>query len=490
MRLILGGPGTGKTTRLLNIMQECIEAGISPSRIAFVSFTKKAAREARERAIDRFGLTHDDLPYFKTLHSLAYSQSGSSRNEVMGDANYKEFAEHAGVTLSRYRDNNIAAVGTDGDKALHVMSFAHATCMPLYDAWHHTGEGIEWHTLQYIAESYKHYKQDAHKIDFGDMLDRSIMHGGPLDVDTVIIDEAQDLSTRLWDVANSMFMTAQQTIVAGDDMQSIFRWAGANIDRFLSLTERPEVLPISYRLPREVFDLADSISDRVVHKYDKQWAPSDHDGAVHRASYSEPFDFSEGSWMILARNACFLTEFKQRVREVGYAYATNGATSVDAEEVQAILEYEHLRKGGSVDTERLTHVSEYMGHNRLNNLPHDDERMYTAKDVHDDHGFDINGTPWFDALLTIGDEQRQYYQAIMRNGAKLTDEPCIYIGTIHSVKGGEADNVVLSTDITYRTRCGYDLSPDDEHRVFYTGVTRAKRNLYVLDPSTTEFYPV
>lgn len=489
MRLILGGPGTGKTTRLLDIMAEEIERGTPPDRIAFVSFTKKAAHEARERAVEKFGLDHDDLPFFRTLHSLSYAQSGSSRSEVMNDAALKEFGELVGVAFSRVVSDCVLAVGSDGDKALQVMSYAHATRSSLFEAWHATGEAIEWFTLEYLAKSYEHYKQDTNRVDFSDMLDRYVANCDPLDVDTVIIDEAQDLSTSLWRVADHMFANARSKIVAGDDMQSIFQWAGADVGRFLSLTDEPEVLPISYRLSREVFDLANDIAARVAHKYEKDWRPSDHDGSVEHASYNEALDYSSGSWMILARSAYFLKEFKDRVRYEGYAFATNKGSSVDEDEVKAILAYEHLRKGGDVGASMLKFISEFMGHNRLRKLPGGD-RMYTALDVHRDHGFDIEGTPWFDALLTIGDEQRQYYQAILRNGDKLTGKPRIYIGTIHSVKGGEADNVALLTDITYRTRCGMDVRPDDEHRVFYTAITRTKKHLHIVDPATPEFYRV
>ncbi len=70
--LILGGPGAGKTNRLLTLMEEHLEAGVPPERIGFVSFTRKAAEEARERAKKKFGLTGDDLPFVRTLHSLCY----------------------------------------------------------------------------------------------------------------------------------------------------------------------------------------------------------------------------------------------------------------------------------------------------------------------------------------------------------------------------------------------------------------------------------
>ena len=57
--VILGSPGTGKTTTLLNKLETEIESGIKPNTIGFVSFTKRAIREARERTIDKFDINDE-----------------------------------------------------------------------------------------------------------------------------------------------------------------------------------------------------------------------------------------------------------------------------------------------------------------------------------------------------------------------------------------------------------------------------------------------
>ena len=54
INIILGPPGTGKTTKLLNICQEKKEKGIPWEKIGFFSFSKKAAYEARDRAGEKF----------------------------------------------------------------------------------------------------------------------------------------------------------------------------------------------------------------------------------------------------------------------------------------------------------------------------------------------------------------------------------------------------------------------------------------------------
>ena len=46
------------------------------------AFTQKAAYEARDRAIKKFNLTEDDLPYFRTLHSLAFRKLGIKKKKM------------------------------------------------------------------------------------------------------------------------------------------------------------------------------------------------------------------------------------------------------------------------------------------------------------------------------------------------------------------------------------------------------------------------
>ena len=74
---VVGGAGTGKTSRLLGLMEKNLVTGMDPLDIGFVSFTKAACREAAERAGERFGIKPHVLEqqgWFRTIHSICYRQ--------------------------------------------------------------------------------------------------------------------------------------------------------------------------------------------------------------------------------------------------------------------------------------------------------------------------------------------------------------------------------------------------------------------------------
>lgn len=68
--IVLGPPGTGKTTTLLNEVEKEMRSGVPPEHIGYVTFTRKGAGEAIDRAAKKFGFEADRMPYFRTLHSL------------------------------------------------------------------------------------------------------------------------------------------------------------------------------------------------------------------------------------------------------------------------------------------------------------------------------------------------------------------------------------------------------------------------------------
>jgi len=503
VKLVLGGPGTGKTTyfvgrdadergeELPGVIGNLLASGVRPEEIAYVSFTKKAAQEAAARAARRFGLDPRDMPHFRTIHSMAYRGAGVSHNEVMQREDYRQIARLLGVQFTGYYDpaDGPANPSKEGDLILQWMDYARARCIDIKQVWQQSGEAVEWKLVKKFVTTVDQYKQDMGKLDFADMLERFTSSGYLVPVKAAIIDEAQDLSTAQWNAARSAFRNVPTIYLGGDDDQAIHSWAGADVEHLLRIKAERIVLPVSHRLPVEVFNLATNIATRIRHRFPKDWKPATHSGHVHHVATPDNVKVNDGrTWMLLARNSCFLDDYAVMCKEQGVPYTKAGKRSVDADHVEAIITWERLRKGAEVGTEDAANAARFIRGFRYKAPTV--EGSTTLRQLQDDHGLQVGETIWHDALDRIHAEDREYYTHCLRNGYRLQDEPPVHIGTIHSVKGGEADAVVLKSDMTYRTAAGMERDPDGEHRTFYTGATRAKRELYIVDKQEREGYGI
>ena len=96
----------------------------------------------------------------------------------------------------------------------------------------------------------------------------------------------------------------------------------------------------------------------------------------------------------------------------------------------------------------------------------------------------VKDITWYDMLNGKGLRKRiPYLRSIMRSGNKLDATPRTEVSTIHASKGGERDNVMLITDLSYgpyKSSTETQQGKDDEARVFYVGATRAKKELHLV----------
>lgn len=82
-------------------------------------------------------------------------------------------------------------------------------------------------------------------------------------------------------------------------------------------------------------------------------------------------------------------------------------------------------------------------------------------------------------VVKLSEDEKLYIAAIERRGESIDGEPRIKLSTIHAMKGGEDDNVAVYLGSTQA--CVEGRHQEDEHRVFYVAVTRAKQNLYLIE---------
>jgi hypothetical protein len=81
-------------------------------------------------------------------------------------------------------------------------------------------------------------------------------------------------------------------------------------------------------------------------------------------------------------------------------------------------------------------------------------------------------------------------RVINKYGFKDALNPAVDLISIHQSKGREADTVVLDMELARRTYEAYMENPDEEHRVYYVGVTRARNNLFTLLPGDAMAYTI
>jgi superfamily I DNA/RNA helicase len=109
------------------------------------------------------------------------------------------------------------------------------------------------------------------------------------------------------------------------------------------------------------------------------------------------------------------------------------------------------------------------------------DAKYKLKECQEQHGLNIDKV-WYDSFEGLDNITENYIRNMRANGEMINKNPRIKMSTIHGAKGGEADKVLLLQDITGAAIETFSHDPDELHRLFYTGATRAKRELHIVDP--------
>jgi superfamily I DNA/RNA helicase len=497
--LVLGPPGCGKTHYLLGRLENAFEQGYSPDRIAFVSFTKKAVNEAIDRTCRKFHLSGKDLPYFRTVHSLCFRALRMTKSDMMDRNAYTELGDLLGYKFDGTFDESETGMptgGQDGDRLLFTDNFARITCRELRDVWENDDTGLDWFELLRMKQALEKFKDTKLLLDFTDLLNRFVQHDKALDVDVAIIDEAQDLSQMQWRVLRVAFRNAAKLYIAGDDDQSIYKWSGADTPAFMSLEGEKKILNQSYRIPRAVYTRANEIITKVGTRFDKPFLPRDADGFIDVLPTVDYIKInSDETTLILVRNVFLLDRIAKILRNQGHPFlGRQGYSSIKHAHIEAILTWEHLRKGATVTGKAVKNLYDHMQIGmflargaKVSTNALENNAQVSLENLKMSHGL-LKTDIWHEALEGIDLPLRAYYLTILKSGRKLTATPKITINTIHGVKGGEADHVIVLPDMSSRTFEQYQKDPTDEHRVGYVAVTRAKERLSLVLPSSTKAY--
>ncbi len=474
-----GPPGTGKTHRLITRARAYVRKyNIPLHRIGYFAFTKKAADEAK----GRMPFENKKLRYFKTLHSLAFECLNMVQEDVMQPYHYEELGRELNLQVKfydRYNKDESFYLGFE-NPYFQIIQRAFNKCINLKDEFNleeHDPKDVNWITLDHINKNLINYKNKKKIFEFNDMIDQLTKEPDKIpEFDVIFIDEAQDLSPLQWKLFDILKTKTKDMYLAGDDDQAIFAWAGADVSRFIKEPAKEKVLIYSKRISKTVQEQSKiAIGNISGIKKNKEYYPRNYEGLCEEIYNLDEIDLTKGKWLILARTVSKLLKIEKILIEKGLYFESTKRKSIKVSLYRAVKNYERWRKGEELIEEQIKDIKEYTGNVVWN-----------------------KNENWFDAF-TLADkdeqEQKEYLVRLFENKEDLDKEARIWISTIHAIKGGEQDNVILCTDLGDKIIKAMNQSndkADEEHRVWYVAYTRAKNNLYTfkLANKTRKAYPI
>ena len=470
---------THNTRRLIEEVSKELEVR-RPEELAFVTFTRKGADEGLKRVCSKLMLEPEDLPYFRTLHSLTFHAMNYKANQMFGRIDQRKFNKKYGYNVNRCEVGTGKVAPTKDSMYLDFYDMERSgalTSKQMVEA------DIELGYYHQLVRNYEEYKAQQCLVDFFDCLIKYVQEGDSLPVKVVMIDEAQDITALQWRVIDKAFAKAEKIIIAGDENQSIYSYSGARPDFLIDLAKRfpVEHLSVSYRIPQSVYRLAKGITNFIGDKTDKPFNPrleNPEGNIIQLADIERLKNFidsdnfhdskTETEWYILARNNCFLGTPKRILEDALIPYWTADGFFMGGEIMKRLKDYEGFRLEGYKDQAKKEQF----------------QRKFGIVDFRE---------PFTETNLFTEERKWVYASYIEKYGLHKLEEMCkwnpqVLVSTIHHVKGGEAKNVAVMLDATRKTKGNVFNDIDEELRILYVAVTRARENLYLIDSQNGEGY--
>ena len=488
------------------------------------SLTKAAALEAA-------GRTELSPRAVGTLHSHAYQRLDTP---VIAEKGKPLKAFNEWVPIGSYRlsagtgslDSSVemANYTTDGDRLMAEASTLRAR-MVAQELW--PREVRHFHGL------WCEFKQDSGTLDFTDLIEQALERVDLQGCSVLMVDEAQDMSRLEMALAHKWGEQSGQFVMVGDPDQAIFSFRGADPEVFYAQQAKSEhVLSQSYRVPKAVHARAVEWIERVEGRVPVEYKPTDIEGRCdvnYGLCFKDPSPIVSkamelpGTVMILASCGYMLNPIISELRRRAipfhnpYRPAHGGWNPLGG--ARRLLAY--LRPHGEVwgDEARvwtwkdvyawvevlqakgvltpgaktfLKSKATTLGRLEEEEIACDLETLYRQMEGESMMAASSGDIEWWAKHLLHDAAKRQRFclDVARKHGARMLREtPKIIVSTIHGTKGGEADNVIISPDLS-RAAYWEQWMPRDQRastqRLYYVGMTRARHRLILCGTSTSE----
>ena len=270
--LVLAGPGTGKTTTLVEAIVRRIDEGTHPDRILALTFSRKAAEQLRDRVTARVGRTMS-ASIGSTFHSFAYGliRRYAPAELYVGPLRLLSAPEQDVVLRELLQDHPESIRWPDELRhALGTRGFAREVHAVLSRAREKGLDGEELQRLgetnglpEFVAagaflEQYLTVLDGRGAVDYSDLIRRATIeatvHRDELRAAYahVFVDEYQDTDTGQVALLRAIAGDGRDLVVVGDPHQSIYAFRGAEVRGVLDF---PTDFPRADGSPAEVVAL-------------------------------------------------------------------------------------------------------------------------------------------------------------------------------------------------------------------------------------------
>ena len=507
--LCLAGAGAGKTFSLLERIDNLVKKkNVDPKSILVLTFTNAAARELRFRYESR----HEKdriTPEFCTFHAFCYkvllsspeiyrSLGYTSPPKIANDATIRRLTKSAKLMSSCELPEQVlisqdtSTLSASEERELNIYNKCLEKIL-LHDNY------ITFNTL---AESICNMFEDNDPL----------IQDYQSKYEYIFIDEFQDTDPKQWVFANT-FKNVKLCVV-GDTLQNIYSFRGADSSIIKALSIDPEWTKIkftqNYRSDREVVKYANNASKYGDDSYRIVMEPaSEQEGLVKEIHYSRFEEMNSellrflhnecttGTTAILSytnKEAYFNSQLLQNnhidiitpsstdtfdlitlvksISDTSY-FLDLFASALDSEKYSEYLGY---RLGGNFESECI----QFLDLALKSHVLHDTYQKY--KTYFNMYHSNTSESEIVDAIKleykldTNAATLQELISEIELQDTTNDSSEKVYVGTVHSVKGLEFDNVII-TGVDSKT---FRLGTEDKNNLFYVAVTRAKHKLAVF----------
>jgi len=525
---VIGPPGCGKTTFLSREVTKAVDR-YGGDNVMVASLTKTAAAEVAGRGVPvnpkRIGTLHAHA-----YRALNYPKLAETRQGVeawnKSNPSYKLTVPGSSTSLDAAVDG-MMPMASPGDRHLSLINVARARMSPISEL---PAQVRRFHT------AWQRWKKETGLFDFTDLIEiaGTSVHQAPGRPKVIFVDEAQDHDrlelnlVRKWGAEDK---GVERLVIVGDPDQNLYEWRGSDPEAFFDPVlpdDQKLVLSQSYRVPKAVHAKATEWIERTPDRDPVEYRPTDQPGEVRKTLLSlrdapallrdaRQYTDAGKSVMFLTTCAYMLTPLVNELRAQGMPFhnpyrarsdwnplnpQTRGVSSLEKFKayISPLLDtdpYIDPWDVGDVQlwTQSLARVLKRGKREVLDSMypmqgftPEMLDELFTEKsEPYMAYNIEAGDAGWFRKHLKAGVNVDYAIRVLEKFGAEaIVETPKISIGTIHSVKGGEADVVYLFPDMS---RVGYQSvhTPKGKAatlRQFYVGMTRSKDVLVLSGAST------